>query len=155
MKRQRKSKREKAKAKEKLRKNLYPMKTSHEHRETITISLTTFSNAFQNTEPHAGTVEKFSKSTRVDKVWSGQGRVVLETMETMSTGCCVFVFPNRLCWFLAQGLGGDEVRVKIIAVNGRHDEYSKSSKGQPNKEILVTGHRFSFCKLNTELFLMK
>ena len=79
----------------------------------------------------------------VDEAWSGRGQVAFETTETMLTECCVFMFPNGLCWFLARWLGSDEGRVEIIAMNGRYDEDSKLRKGQPNKEILVTGHVFS------------
>ena len=81
----------------------------------------------------------FDKSTMVNEARSGQGQVVFETTETMLMECCVFVFTNGLCWFLAWWLRSGEGWVKIIAMNGRYDEDSKFGKGQPNKEIVVTG----------------
>ena len=54
------------------------------------------------------------------------------------------------------------MRVEVVAVLRRYDEYSKSGRNQPNKVILVTTRvvsysscRFCFCETNTGPFLMK
>ena len=122
---------------------LYLTKTSHELHEMIIISLTVFSNASRNMEPHAGTVENFDKLTKVDEAQRGRGLDELETTEMMLKEYCVFVYLNGLCKFLAWGLGDDKMRVEITAVNRWHDKYSESGKSQSYKETLVTSHVLS------------